>query len=100
MTNKNRNLREHKMNFKNKTCNLQSNKLSNSVKYWSFTPLIMHYFVYGSLLFSLSNQTFALTLSFQSLCSSVSFALPDFWFAVLAQTSQMGGLFQQSIPIG
>ena len=45
-------------NFKNKTYILQSNNLSNSLKNWYFTLLIMHYFVYGSLCFSLSAQTY------------------------------------------
>ena len=64
MSNKNRILREHKTNFKTKNYNLQSNNVSNSVKYWSFTLLIMHYSVYFC----------------WSLCNSVSFALPDFLF--------------------
>ena len=82
---------ENIKHFKNK---LQSSNLSNSVKYWSFTLLIMHYFVYGSLCFSLWLS------ALRSLCSSVSFALPDFLFAVLAQTSRMGRLFQMIVPIG
>ena len=50
----------------NKTYNLQLNHLSNSVKYWSFTLLIMHYFVYRSLCFSLS--------ALWSLCSCLLYA--------------------------
>ena len=42
---KTRDLKEHKTNFKNKTSSLQSNNVSDSVKYCSFTPLIKHYLV-------------------------------------------------------
>ena len=82
MSNKNRNLREHKTDFKNKTYNLKSNNLSNSVKYWSFTLLIMHYFVYGSLYFSLCSDFCADSqlcgLSAAHLCS-LTFCL-QFWY--------------------
>ena len=96
MSNKNRNLRKYKTNLKNETYNLQSNNLSNSVKFWSFILLLMHYFLYSSLCFSLhsdfctDSQLCGLFATHSRLCSRTF---------CLAQTSQMGGLFQQSAPI-
>lgn len=47
----------------------------------------------------LPDQTFALTVSFAVSLPARLFALPDFLFAVLTQTSLMGGLFRGAYPL-
>ena len=87
---------ENIKHFKNK---LQSSNLSNSVKYWSFTLLIMHYFVYGSLCFSLwsdfcaGSQLYCLSAALSRL-HSLTFCL-QFWHKPL----RWAGFFRWLSPL-
>lgn len=72
--------------------NLQTNDLCNCVNYWSFAFLIACAFVYSSLFFL--TQTFALADSSAVKLSAIPFMLLGFLFAVLAQMSLLGRVFE------
>lgn len=74
--------------------NLQTNDLCNCVNYWSFAFLIACAFVYSSLFFFLTHQTFALAHSSAVKLSAIPFMLLGFLFAVLAQMSLLGRVFE------